>query len=163
MLLALGVNELRQRASNGARVEAALTAIHAELTENCVQLRRGVDYHRQLLAEVDSVLRGNPGAFDRTVLPSYRGIEPAFVTSVGYSVAESTGTLELMPYRLALRIGRLYTFLDLYQTSVRDVLGAFSAGRFAALASAREAMMPMLEIEPQLRCPNMRLFANPRR
>ena len=150
VLIALGVNEARERLANGARVEAALTAIHAELADNCARFSSGVAYHQRLLVEVDSVLRVNPGASDRTALPSFRGVEPVFVTTVGYRVAESTGTLELMPYRMALDVGRLYTFLELYQASVREVLGAFSAGRFSTLASAREAMVPMLEMEPQL-------------
>lgn len=128
--LALGANELRQRVVDRRVARVALQGIAGEMAFNCDQLSRAKAYHDRLLAELDSVRAAHPAALDRDAsitalqaLPSWHGYDPAFVTAAAYETAQAQGALALFPYRRALALGRYYTFVAMYQETVRQSLG----------------------------------------
>ena len=127
--LALGANELRQRYLDRQQVEAATASIAAELQFNCERLTQTQTYHEQVIAELDSLrvaqtVDDTDGMATMQELPTWNGYNPAFITSAAYETAQATGALELMPYEQALGLGRYYTFVELYQETIRQSVGA---------------------------------------
>jgi len=127
--LALGANELRQRYLDRQQVEAATASIAAELQFNCERLTQTQTYHDQVIAELDSLRAARSvddadGMATMQELPTWNGYNPAFITSAAYETAQATGALELMPYEQALGLGRYYTFVELYQETIRQSVGA---------------------------------------
>ena len=128
--LALGANELRQRFVDKREARVALRGIAGEMEFNCTQLSRAKAYHDRLLTELDSVRAAQPSAVDGDAsitalqaLPTWHGYDPAFVTSAAYETAQATGAFALFPYERALGLGRYYTFVGMYQETVRQSLG----------------------------------------
>ncbi len=127
--LALGANELRQRFVDQRKVRTAKEAIAAELQQNCDRLTRTQAYHERLIADLDSLRSTQPSIAESGAISavksvaSWKGYSPAFITSTAYETAQVTGTLELMPYDLALGLGNYYTFVSVYQETVRQANG----------------------------------------
>lgn len=154
--LALGANELRQHFADARRVEAATASMAAEMEQNCRRLERSLAYHRRLKAEVDSLEAAGVGASGgeavdaMRVLSSWKGYDPAIVTSSAYETARATGALELMPYDRALGLGNYYTFIAFYQETVRDVLGAVMVSGAPTFDQVTVALGVTLDLESGL-------------
>jgi hypothetical protein len=153
--LALGANELRQRYLDAQKVREATAAIAAEMQQNCDRLTAAQDYHERVLAEIDSVRAADPSALEefremQRAVSSWQGYNPAFVTSAAYETAQATGALGLMPYERALGLGNYYTFLELYQATVRQAFGAVIEAGIPTIAQVEAAVQVTNEIQREL-------------
>ena len=155
--LALGANELRRHFLDERKVGVAMESITAELQQNCDRLSRTEAYHERVLAEFDSLRAARSSAVEgdaRAViraLPSWRGYDPASVTSTAYETALSTGTLELMPYDVVLGLGDYYTSVAAYQETVRQA--------FNTVIQAGEPTVAQLEIALRITSEQQRQLA----
>lgn len=154
--LALGANELRQHFVDQREERVALRGIAGEMQHNCDRLTRTQEYHTRVLAELDSVRAANPGfgesdaAESLRELPSWRGYNPAFVTTAAYETAQAKGVLALFPYEQALGLGRYYTLVEMYQGLVRQSLGIVMQTGKPAIAQVEVVLRLSSELQREL-------------
>lgn len=154
--LALGANEIRQHFVDQREEQVALRGIAGEMQYNCDRLTQTHDYHTRVLAELDSVravggstLQGD-GMATMQQLPSWRGYNPAFVTTAAYETAQAKGALALFPYEQALGIGRYYTLVGMYQGLVRQSLGVVMQTGQPTLAQVEVVLRISSELQREL-------------
>ena len=154
--LALGANEFREHLLHRKNVRVATESLAREMEQNCERLERAETYHRRLISEIDSLSQADPAfsgdrIFDRvSAVPSWNGYNPAFVTGSAYETARAMGSLELMPYERALGLGNYYTFVDLYQETVRNALNVVIANTEISVQQVATAVRLTLELEREL-------------
>ncbi|MEP0546480.1 MAG: hypothetical protein ABJF88_06080 [Rhodothermales bacterium] len=154
--LALGANELRQHFVDQREERVALRGIAGEMAYNCERLTQAQTYHQRVLAELDSVRVANASAVQgdgmiaMRQMPTWRGYNPAFVTTAAYETAQAKGALALFPYEQALGIGRYYTLVEMYQGLVRQALGVVMQTGEPTLAQVEVVLRISAELQREL-------------
>jgi hypothetical protein len=154
--LALGANELRQHFVDQREERVALRGIAGEMQYNCDRMTQAQTYHERVLAELDSVRAAQPlgaqenGMVAMRQLPTWRGYNPAFVTTAAYETAQAKGALALFPYEQALGIGRYYTLVEMYQGLVRQALGVVMQSGEPTLVQIEVTLRVTAELQREL-------------
>ena len=82
--------------------------------------------------------------------PSWRGYNPAFVTTAAYETAQAKGALVLFPYELALGLGRYYTLIEMYQGLVRQSMSIVMQTGEPTLAQVEVVLRLSAELQREL-------------
>lgn len=159
VLLALGVNEARERWRETRRTRALSEALLVEYQNNCRSFRSGDEYHRPLLAELDSVIAVSRDSASLRDLPSAtRGLSPVLPTMATYETARSTGAVSLLGIKLEIGLGQIAEITTLYRQSVDRLIDVVSRPD-ARLADMRQPYALMREMQTAARNANCSAYA----
>ncbi|GEM_PF-1900154 len=138
ILLALGVNEWRQRSGQYAEEQKAVADIAVELLENQKLLEGVPDYHRAVAADLNKAVRAlsNPEAEEtRTPIEIFMGLESLQPTviikqgpqDVSWQTAKDRGVVARFEYDTAKTLSLTYDALlpginDLYEEISRSLI-----------------------------------------
>ena len=147
VLIALGVNEARERWRDHRKADTLGEALLMEYEANCRRFTDAAAYHEPLLAEMDSVIALNPDETSPQAMPSAtNGLGPVVPSTAVYETARATGDISLLGFRAALGLGNVEEVTTLYRQSLGRVIDAFSV-RGARLADIRQPYLLMREMQ----------------
>lgn len=147
VLIALGVNEARERWRDARQARALQEALFLESESNCRRFADAIAYHEPLMAELDSVIAVDPDARSPQAMPSAtRGLGPVLPSTSVYETARATGDISLLGLDLAFGLGTVHEVTTLYRQSVGRVLDAI-ARRDARLSDVRQPYLLMREMQ----------------
>ena len=160
VLIALGVNEARERYRAQQRADVVAELLHAEFEDNCRAFRRAVDYHRPMIAELDSVLAFDPLAGTPDRIPSgTNGLSPVYPSTSAYDAAQATGDLSLLGLRAVLGLGKVRSLNALYQDAVDRAIDALAGAGEGVLARMRMPFRILYELEQGAAGANCQAYA----
>lgn len=125
VLLALAVDEWRENRSNRELAELAEASIVAEVQENLRRLEEGAADRDSLLAYLDAslaILESGETPEDISI-----NVSPALLARTAWETAQVTRAIHFMPYDKVARIGRLYDFQRMYETSEAQLVELISS------------------------------------
>ena len=120
VLLALGVDEWREKSAHERQAAAARREILAELRANRDAVRESMRYHATVLDSL-AAHRGDAGWTPPVRLFSRGFVSPAQFSHTAWSSASETGALTHMDYDAVLRYSRVYAQQDRYAEQTRAV------------------------------------------
>ncbi len=159
VLIALGVNETRERLRDARQARALQQALYVESLSNCRRFTDALAYHEPLLTELDSVIAADPEAASPQAMPSAtRGLGPVLPSTSVYETARATGDISLLGLELAFGLGTVHEVTSLYRQSVSRVLDAI-AQRDAKLSDVRQPYLLMREMQGAARSATCSAYA----
>lgn len=123
VLLALAVDEWREKRSQNALAERARASILEEIRGNEAELRRTRDKNRALLRRIEETLaRGRQGP----EMSLEFNFQIALVSSASWHTAQMTQAASFLDFDWVRRVSKVYEFQDLYVTSQSAVVDRIS-------------------------------------
>lgn len=124
VLIALGVNEVRQHYKQQATVDIALKSISNELTGNKQFLEQRMPYYKAMRDTLNNIIARDGADARPGKIPGFNGINPPLLGKSSLQTAISTRAFSYMDFRKADYISRIYAFQDLYINSVDKYMTA---------------------------------------
>ena len=127
VLLALGVNEVRNHYNDKQEVNIALESIKVELNNNKAFLDLRLPYYESMIDTIKKVisLKGKDIGFKSVSLPGFKGINPPLLRNSSLRTAISTQAFSNMEYSMANKISWVYSFQETYLKWVYIYFEAF--------------------------------------
>ncbi len=120
VLLALLVDQWRERVAHHELARATLTRIHAEFVSNRAAVAGVRAYHDSSLARIQAFLRADEQAQQRLDNP-FQGTSPAFLEYTAWDLAIATESLGYLDPDLAQAISHVYAVQRQLDDATRDI------------------------------------------
>ena len=152
VLLALGVNELRQSHNDNQLVNTALKSISIEIQRNKDFLDNRLPYYDSMTNNIDSLINinGKDVPFSEIKVPGFSGINPPLLRNSSLQTAISTQAFSNIDYSLADQISWVYSFQEIYLKWVYIYFDAFVNREIVTLKMLRNLFGEMSFVGKQI-------------
>jgi len=152
VLLALGVNEIRQSFNDRQLVNTAKKNISLELNRNKDFLDNRIPYYDLMSKALDSliIVHGKDAPLSSAKVPGFYGINPPLLRNSSLQTAISTEAFSNMDYSLADQISWVYSFQETYLKWVYIYFDAFVKKESTALVMLRGLFGEMSQVGKEI-------------
>lgn len=171
IMIAFGVylgmlaNDWSTKRKEQREVKNGLQSIANEIAFNKNFLEGRVEYYKQVVTVLDSLIEVRSAEAPIEDIPGFRGINPILLRHSSFQLAQSTQVLSNMDYQLADKIALVYTLQDFQLMGVDKFLDGYVMGQVKNLGDFRmmfqnfvmmgeELLRFYTQVQPELPEPN---------